>query len=183
MMLAMAGLQTTRLMTWNVVGRVKMIPAQVGMITSRRADIVALQEVRSASLPSLWAGLRGAGLGQIVESFSLAPDPTALRGPRAYGELIASRWPVEPLSPEAFKIPWRERVLSATVTTPTEPIEVHTTHIPAGVTNAWIKIDTLEGIFDRLACPVGGSQGPVRGLQHAPAGVRRRQRDHVGAAA
>ena len=102
------------------------------------------------------------GLGQIVESFSLAPDPTALRGPRAYGELIASRWPVEPLSPEAFKIPWRERVLSATVTTPTEPIEVHTTHIPPGVTNAWIKIDTLEGIFDRLACPVGGSQGPVR---------------------
>ena len=31
------------------------------------------------------------------------------------------------------------------------PFELHTSHIPPGSSNGWIKIDTFEGIFRRLA--------------------------------
>jgi exonuclease III len=32
-------------------------------------------------------------------------------------------------------------------------IECYTTHIPPGASNGWIKIETLEGIYNRLAIP------------------------------
>jgi hypothetical protein len=32
-------------------------------------------------------------------------------------------------------------------------IECHTTHIPPGASNGWIKIETLEGIYNSLAIP------------------------------
>ena len=37
--------------------------------------------------------------------------------------------------------------------TPWGPLEMHTTHIPPGVTNGWIKIEMLEGLYRGLAHP------------------------------
>lgn len=53
----------------------------------------------------------------------------------------------------ALPVPYPERVLTATITGPRAPIELHTTQIPPGVSNGWIKVDTLEGIYRRLARP------------------------------
>ena len=70
-----------------------------------------------------------------------------------YGEMLASRWPLSPFPPAAFPVPWPERVLSALLESPWGTIEVHTTGMPPGVSNGWLKVEMLEGIYTRLACP------------------------------
>jgi len=79
-------------------------------------------------------------------------NPTLLVGPRQYGELIASRWPLRVLPSSAFAIPWTERVLSGIIESPWGVIELHATHIPNGANHGWIKIEMFEGIYERLAC-------------------------------
>ena len=76
----------------------------------------------------------------VLDNRTLAPRPAALTGPRKYGELLASRWPMEALPPARFEIPWPERVLSAAVQLPFGEVEVHVTHLPTGVGHGWIKI-------------------------------------------
>jgi endonuclease/exonuclease/phosphatase family metal-dependent hydrolase len=88
----------------------------------------------------------------VIDSFELAADSALLIGPRQYGELLASRWPLRALPPSAFPIPWPERVLSAIIDGPSGAIEIHIAHIPHGSSHGWIKIDTFEGIYTRLAC-------------------------------
>jgi exonuclease III len=139
-------------MTWNVNGRINGIGAQVKQIAAMECDIVALQEVKLNTAPIFRAEFPKQGLTYILDSFELCADRSRLVGPRKYGQLIASRWPIQPLQPDRFKIPWIERVLSAIVDAPFGKVELHTTHIPPGSSNGWIKIETLEGIFDRLAC-------------------------------
>ena len=65
--------------------------------------------------------------------------------------LIASNYNIQTLDPKLFDIPWQERILSANITHPKETIEFHTAYIPPGSTNRWKKIETLEGIYKRLA--------------------------------
>lgn len=86
-----------------------------------------------------------------MSTFDLAADPKVLTGGRRYGQVLASRWPLDPLPLTEFDIPWAERVLSAVIETPGGAIEVHTAHIPAGESHGWIKIETFEGIHKRLA--------------------------------
>jgi len=57
---------------------------------------------------------------------------------RKYVVLTASRWPLETLLPTNFHLPWRE-------------MERHNAHIQAGRLHGWIKIETFEGIYRRLA--------------------------------
>jgi Endonuclease/Exonuclease/phosphatase family len=91
------------------------------------------------------------GLAYHTDSLSVAAEPELLLGPRRYGVLIASRWPLHPL-PSA-DMPWPERLLSALIETPHGPVELHSAHVPPGASNGWRKIETLEGIYRRLACP------------------------------
>ena len=91
------------------------------------------------------------GLPHAIDSFALAPTTFIAAGPRRYGLLVASRFPIEPLPPSAFDVPWPERVLSAHVISPRGPIELHTTHVPPGSSNGWIKIETLVGVYNGLA--------------------------------
>ena len=69
--------------------------------------------------------------------------------------LIASRWPLAVL-PE-LALPQPERVLATAISTPWGLVELHAAHIPPGTAYGWIKIATLEAIFQRLAssatCP------------------------------
>lgn len=147
----MPGTGTLRLISWNVNNRVGRLDEQAAAISAHHPDLVALQEVTARTAPLWRAALAAHGLPHGADSFQLAPRPDRLAGPRRYGELVASRWPLAALPPEGFAIPWPERVLSATVASPWGAVEVHTTHVPPGSSNGWIKIETLEGIFARLA--------------------------------
>src|SRR5581483_7681957 len=140
------------LISWNVAGRVGCLDKQIAALTQYKPDVIALQEVRSKTARPLREGLDRIGLGHCIDSFDLVPDPSLLKGPRQYGELIASRWPLQSLPPSGFPVPWTERVLSALIDSPWGCIEIHTTHIPPGSSNGWMKIEMLEGIFTRLAC-------------------------------
>ena len=67
-----------------------------------------------------------------------------------FGQIIASNFKLEPNDPKDFNIPWQERVLSVKLFIDNSEIYFHTTHIPPGSGNGWIKIETLEGIYERL---------------------------------
>ncbi len=140
-----------RVITWNVAGRRSRSEQQVVALGAFDPDIVALQEVRISAIGDLTSGLKKLGLQNVLNSFQLASDHSKLVGPRQYGEIIATRFPIEPLRPENFRIPWPERVLSCRIKHAVGDVDFHTTHIPPGVTNKWIKIETFEGIFEKLA--------------------------------
>src|SRR5580658_8953278 len=133
--------QMMKLISWNVKqGTGERLRSQVAALAAREPDIVALQEVTAAHV-DLYAELLGAaGLEHHQDSFSLAADPSLLQGPRSYGQLVASRWPVDAISPQGFPVPWPERILSVRWHTPASSIELHTTHIPPGSSNGWVKI-------------------------------------------
>jgi exonuclease III len=142
-----------KLLSWNLAGRLRRIPHQIEMLASREPDLVALQEVRMPGLPPLRTLVADCGLIHQVDSFELAPCPALLTGPRCYGLLIASRFPLYAWEPGRFNVPWPERILSVDIETPWGSVEVHTTHIPPGVTNGWIKIEMLEGLYRGLVHP------------------------------
>jgi exonuclease III len=137
--------------SWNLAGRLRHIPQQVAMLASHEPDLVALQEVIRPGLPLLRTLLANAGLIHQADSFEWALCLALLTGPRRYGLLIASRFPIVPWEPGRFNVPWPERMLSVDIETPRGPLEMHTTHIPPGVTNGWIKIQMLEGLYRGLA--------------------------------
>jgi endonuclease/exonuclease/phosphatase family metal-dependent hydrolase len=130
-----------KLISSNLAGRLRRIPRQVEMLAGRKPGLVALQEVRRPGLSRLRTLLRDSGLIHQVDRFELAPDPALLAGPHRYGLLIASRFPLRAWEPGRFDVPWRERILLVDIEMPWGLLAMHTTHIPPGVTNGWIKID------------------------------------------
>jgi exonuclease III len=142
-----------RLISWNVNGRVAGLSDQSQALHQRYPDIIALQEVLPTTAARWRAQLAHRGLPYSVDSFTLQSGPPELTRRRQYGQVLASHWPLRPLPPTAFPVPWPERVLSAMLESPWGTIEVHTTGIPPGVSNGWLKVEMLEGIYARLACP------------------------------
>jgi exonuclease III len=65
--------------------------------------------------------------------------------------LLASRFPLKVADPQLVSVPWQERLLSATVSTPSGAIEVCTIYVPTGSGNGPVKVETLEGLYDHLA--------------------------------
>ena len=129
-------------------------------------DLVALQEVRAHTV-GLWRdALQAAGL-HVADTFTLAhhhglPHP----GPfREDGLLIASRWPLTPIDPTRWGLPWPERLLSVVVQHPDRPFELHTVHVPnastgirlyrqgqhaLGLDRMMKKLETFEGVHRAL---------------------------------
>lgn len=143
-----------KLLSWNTCagGGAERRPLQLAAIKARKPDLVALQELTKGSVAAYRDGLADAGLVYAVDSFTLAPSLRSLVGPRRYGQMIASRWPLKAMSPDTFEIPWPERVLSAHVNVPKfGRVDLHNTHVPPGSSNGWTKIRHLEGIYARLA--------------------------------
>lgn len=143
-----------KLLSWNVCagGGDTRRPKQLVAIKNAKPDIVTLQEITLGSVDAYRDGLAADGFEHITDSFELAPSRRVLAGPRRYGQLIASRWPLSALPPTEFAIPWRERVLSCVVGhAKIGNIEVHVTHVPPGASNGWTKIRHLEGVYKRLA--------------------------------
>src|SRR5262245_46983125 len=100
-----------RVISWNVQGRLKTLPAQLTALAQRQPDLVALQELRECTVAHWRDGFQTLGLPFVAESVTFALE----RG-RKYGLLIASRWPITQLPWMA--LPYQERVLSAQVATP-----------------------------------------------------------------
>lgn len=139
-----------RLISWNVNRRVKKLTAQGGGLAEYEPHVIALQEVTATTIP-IWRRELEERDYQVVNSLDVAPNLDELVGGRKYAVLTASRWPVELLPPADFNVPWRERVLSVIVESPWGEIECHNAHLPAGVSHGLIKVETFEGIYERLS--------------------------------
>ena len=136
-------------LTWNTAKRVKYAYDQAKLIEEFNPDIVALQEIILSS-EKKFKKLLSKNYKHIVSSFELAPDLSLLTKKRMFGQIIASNFPIKPENPNNLDVPWKERVLSAKININGNEIYFHTTHIPPGSQNGWIKIETLEGIYKRL---------------------------------
>lgn len=142
-----------RLISWNVNGRVAGLREQSQALYQRFPDLVALQEVLPSTAARWREQLAHRGLPYSVDSFALQSGPPGRTRRRHYGQVLASHWPLSPLPPTAFPVPWPERVLSAMLESPWGAIELHTTGIPPGVSHGWLKVEMFEGIYACLARP------------------------------
>lgn len=138
-----------RLVSWNIAARVGRLAMQADFLATRRPDVVALQEVTARTRDGLRSSLEQMGLVQQVDTFDLGQPLGRRTGPRRYGILVASRWPLVPLAQAGLC--WPERKLSTAVHHPDGPIDVHVVHVPPGSSNGWTKVEIFEGIFARLA--------------------------------
>jgi endonuclease/exonuclease/phosphatase family metal-dependent hydrolase len=95
-----------RLLSWNLYGRLN-VQRQLAAIAGRAPDIVAFQEVTPTSIGLLRLALLDFGMSHVVDSFATSV-PWAAIGPRRYGVLIASRFPLTVLISKQV-LPWPER--------------------------------------------------------------------------
>ena len=135
-----------RLVSWNIEGRVSANRQQAEVLKDRRVDIVALQEVRVNALKNFQKMFPKFDLPYMKESVHLADEHG-----RRYGELIASRWPLRRIPAILPETLFPERVLSVVVDSPWGKIELHTAHIVPGSSNGWKKIEMFEAIEGHLA--------------------------------
>ncbi len=143
-----------QLISWNVrQAGSRRVPGQVGALQVRQPDIVTLQEITAKSVPIFGAELSRIGLQHLADSFRMIDDQSVFTGPRRYGLLIASRWPLQTWPNGSFPIPLPERVLSADVDSPWGKIELHTTYIPWGGKPEIerVRLEMFEGIYKSLA--------------------------------
>ena len=139
------------LISWNVRNPgPKRLSLQVERLLRYEADCIALQELGASASRRFKEQFADADLNHAGSSFDVASDRERLVGPRRYGQLIASRWPLRMVPAARFRIPWPECVASAVVRTPSGRVELHTAHVPPGISNGVIKQHTLEGIFAAL---------------------------------
>jgi exonuclease III len=140
-----------KIISWNTARRVRKQKLQMDALLSRKPDVIGLQEVASRTLPLWVEGLQKEGYMHIISSFAIHDGNCNFTGPRRYGILIASRWPLEPVDQYFLKIPWHERLISVLVRSPRVNFEFHVAHIPCGASHGYLKIETFEGIYKFLA--------------------------------
>jgi endonuclease/exonuclease/phosphatase family metal-dependent hydrolase len=143
-----------RLASWNVAGKIDgpraaRLSAQAQAIASEGPDVVALQEVTRVSDPQWRAALARLGLPHVMST-------TCLLGPdRRYANLLAARWPLQPLTsrPDPDN-DFPEKLLTPRVQPPSAiPVDVHVFHAPTGVGSGWGKVRALEGLHRRITEP------------------------------
>jgi len=130
------------ILSWNVNRRKNVVP-QAELIARFAPDVIALQEIIGGSAPAWHRVLQEMGYRFIDSSLDLVSDEER-KGPRQFGVLVAAKRPGKRLDP---KIPlvWPERLLLADIEGCGPFL---TTYVPPGVTNGWVKIDTLEHLWD-----------------------------------
>lgn len=140
----MAGRATLKLISWNVAGRVGVLPEQMAAVARQEPDLVCLQEVRPTNRDRWADSLATAGLTHVLDS-------AQFRNGRRLINLTASRWELRHQA--AVGAPEPERVLSTMVETPAGLLEIHNVHIPPAKTGGAIKAATCEALYERLARP------------------------------
>ena len=136
-------------LTWNTAKRLKLLDDQFEFIVQTKPDIVALQEI-TLNTEQKFKELLHKKFKNVISSFDFVDDKNILKKNRMFGQLLATNYSVQSEEPKCFNIPWKERVLSAKIYVKEKKINFHTTHIPPGSSNGWIKIETLEGIYKRI---------------------------------
>jgi endonuclease/exonuclease/phosphatase family metal-dependent hydrolase len=122
---------------------VRSVPAQAAALAGRRADVVALQEVRASALDAWVDALARQGYGHVHHS----PTPPSPAPERRLGVLIAAREPLVPMA--GPPLPWPERHAVAM----TEVGELHVLHAPISAKAGRVKVLTLEAAAAWLAPP------------------------------
>jgi exodeoxyribonuclease-3 len=136
--IARVGYARVRLVTWNVAGRVRRQPEQAQAIAAIGADVVALQEVTTRTLPLWRAALAEAGFAACATPLDAA---LAAPGRRRLGVLTAARQALAPL-PAPPGVPWPERVSCASV----GDVEVINLHSPISPAPDLAKVRTHEAV-------------------------------------
>jgi len=140
-----------KIISWNVANRIKKQSLQLDALLSEEPDVIGLQEITNKTFP-LWSkGLKKAGYDHIASSLDVYENKIDSIGPRRYGIVIASRWPLQLIDQSLLSIPWPERLLSVLIQNPKGNFEFHAAHIPCGSSHGWLKIDTFVGIYNFLA--------------------------------
>lgn len=136
-----------RLISWNVNCR-RDLQRLITVLDDRAPDLVALQEFNTNAFAQAADAFTALGLPHVLTN----EQQVLANGRRNYGLLIASRWSLTPLTDPPCAVPWPETFLSARVDAPFGSVEVHTTHIPPGSSHGSIKVQTMQDIYNRLAC-------------------------------
>lgn len=143
-----------RIASWNINGSGGVRPERRGAIVSAlrdSLDVIVLQEVawkgdlRKDLLKRLsergWHGVVDCGVGHSK--------------PMRYGNLIASRFPIEKdTTAWAPDVPFRQSLLRAVIQHPKSEFVVIGAHIPNGSKYGWQKIKTLEVLAESLKATV-----------------------------
>jgi endonuclease/exonuclease/phosphatase family metal-dependent hydrolase len=134
----MAG-KSIKVVTWNVNRR----GAQVLDALKRLAqpDVLTLQEVMFTQRSAFEGRLGKMGL-------KCCPDSQRHTRGKDYGNLIASRWTIEPIEPRYSRDepPWRQLLVQASVSVDGRSFLVINVHIPNGVRDGWKKFDALKAL-------------------------------------
>jgi endonuclease/exonuclease/phosphatase family metal-dependent hydrolase len=134
-------------LTWNVAGRVRSVPAQAEALAGRPAAVVALQEVRATALAAWEERLAALGYPHVLAT--LPAGGPRRPAERRLGVLIASREPIEACAmPE---LPWPERYLVARTLLDGAVVELHNLHAPISSKAGEVKVRTLEAVHAALA--------------------------------
>ena len=104
----MAERAATRVLTWNVAGRITRLAEQAGAVAAIGADVIALQEVTPRSWP-LWLQ----ALAEYESIWSL--EDCAFEGKRPLGVLLAARRDLSFERIERPPGPWPERLVCARI--------------------------------------------------------------------
>ncbi len=126
---------------WNVhLRKAEVLDALKGLV---EPDVVTLQEVRFSQRSAFEERLGKMGL-------KCCPDSHRHTCGKDYGNLIASRWTIEPIEPRYSRDepPWRQLLVQASVSADGRSFLVINVHIPNGARNGWKKIDALKALKD-----------------------------------
>jgi exonuclease III len=130
-----------RLVSWNVAGRVRLLPDQAERLLTLDADVVCLQEVTPSTLPIWETLLAKAGYAGIAHG-----EPESARRSQGLAVLTATRTTLHAVLVDG--VPWPERVLAVHVSDGTEIVNVHS---PISSKPDLVKIRTHEAVYEHLA--------------------------------
>ena len=136
-----------KIISWNVGRNLRKIDKQLSIL-EENPDVLCLQEVTQKSFLEFQKKLLGY-YDHIAFSLDLIEDKNLLKGARRLGVLVASKFEIQYRDIDEFDIPWRERVLNLDIIAP-QKILFYGVYIPPGSSNKWIKIETLEGLYNGL---------------------------------
>jgi len=152
-----------QVVTWNVARRSASVLDTLARIAT--PDLVTLQEVplEQEHQRAFQECLVGMGLSCL--HYSGRDDVPRKR----YGNIIASRWPLDPveLRYSTEELPWPQLLAQASVSINGRSIVVITAHIPNGSRNGWEKIDTFKAL-DKLVRQAKGRSCMVTGDFNEP---------------
>jgi endonuclease/exonuclease/phosphatase family metal-dependent hydrolase len=126
-----------QVVTWNV----HFQGASILDALRGQPDVLTLQEVTFNQRPDFEERLCDMGL-------KCCPDRHGNSGGKPYGNLIATRWKIGPVTPRYSRKepPWPELLVKASVSVNGRSFLVISVHIPNGSGYGWQKIDTFNAL-------------------------------------